>query len=57
MYASHYIFGKSFFEAWVVVSIIWVWLTMLIAGFYPLIDGWGAIRNVFVGLRGSRQGQ
>ncbi|PQK13243.1 hypothetical protein BB8028_0004g01740 [Beauveria bassiana] len=57
MYASHYIFGKSFFEAWVVVSIIWVWLTMLIAGFYPLIDGWGAIRNVFAGLRGSRQGQ
>ncbi|KAK0389970.1 hypothetical protein NLU13_3543 [Sarocladium strictum] len=39
MYASGYVFGKGFFGAWVVVSIIWVWLTMFIAGFYPIIDG------------------
>ena len=56
MYASHYIFGKSFFEAWVIVSIIWVWGTMLIAGFYPIIDGWRAIRNVFIGLRDPKHG-
>lgn len=51
MYASHYIFGKAFFEAWIVVAIIWVWITMLIAGFYPLIDGWRAIKNTLVNLR------
>ncbi|KAJ6781649.1 hypothetical protein PWT90_01399 [Aphanocladium album] len=57
MYGSNYVFGKSFFEAWVVVSIIWVWVTMLIAGFYPLIDGHQAIKNVFVGIRRPRVDQ
>lgn len=51
MYGSNYIFGKKFFEAWVIVSIVWVWLTMLVAGFYPLIDGRKAIANVFLSLR------
>jgi hypothetical protein len=55
MYASHYVFGKSFFSAWLVVAIVWLWGTMLIAGFYPIIDGrkqisaicrsWGKLRN------------
>lgn len=57
MYGSNYIFGRSFFEAWVIVSIIWVWVTMLITGFYPLVDGWGAINRVFVGLRESKASQ
>ncbi|KAL5365249.1 Sodium:solute symporter family-domain-containing protein [Aspergillus floccosus] len=39
MYGSNYVFGKRFFIAWVVVSIIWLWGTMLIAIFYPLADG------------------
>ncbi|RAH53535.1 Na+/solute symporter [Aspergillus piperis CBS 112811] len=39
MYGSKYVFGKRFFTAWVVVGIIWLWITMLVAIFYPLIDG------------------
>ncbi|KAK2802361.1 hypothetical protein FQN50_007358 [Emmonsiellopsis sp. PD_5] len=39
MYAAKYIFGKSFFIAWLLVAIIWLWGTMLISIFYPLIDG------------------
>ncbi|GLB22510.1 hypothetical protein AtubIFM61612_003078 [Aspergillus tubingensis] len=39
MYGSKYVFGKGFFTAWVVVGIIWLWITMLVAIFYPLIDG------------------
>ncbi|KAL1962184.1 hypothetical protein VTN77DRAFT_530 [Rasamsonia byssochlamydoides] len=39
MYGSHYIFGKGFFVAWVIVAIIWLWGTMLMATIYPLIDG------------------
>ncbi|GES63277.1 Na+/solute symporter [Aspergillus terreus] len=39
MYGSNYVFGKRFFIAWVVVSIIWLWGTMLVAIFYPLLDG------------------
>lgn len=51
MYASKYVFGKGFFVAWIVVAIIWVWITMLVAGFYPIIDGWQQLRNVYRGLK------
>lgn len=47
MYGSQYIFSKGFFVAWIVVAIIWMWITMLIAGFYPIIDGFGQIRAFF----------
>lgn len=50
MYASGYVFQKGFFDAWVVISIIWVWITMLIAGFYPIIDGRKQILQVYRGL-------
>ncbi|KAF5124316.1 putative urea active transporter 1 [Metarhizium anisopliae] len=50
MYAANYVFSRSFFVAWVVVSIIWVWGTMLVAGFYPIIDGWGQLSQVYRGL-------
>ncbi|KAH8703158.1 putative urea active transporter [Talaromyces proteolyticus] len=39
MYGSRYIFGKGFFVAWIIVAIIWLWLTLLMVTFYPLIDG------------------
>lgn len=52
MYASEYIFSSKFFTAWVVVSIIWVWGTMLIAGFFPIIDGWSQILLVVRGVVG-----
>lgn len=39
MYGSRYVFGKGFFTAWVIVGIIWLWLTLLMVIFYPLIDG------------------
>lgn len=52
MYASEYIFSSKFFIVWVVVSIIWVWGTMLIAGFFPIIDGWKQILLVVRGIVG-----
>lgn len=52
MYASEYIFSSKFFIAWVVVSILWVWGTMLIAGFFPIIDGWKQIMLVVRGITG-----
>lgn len=27
------------FIAWVVVSLIWLWFTLFVANFYPLVDG------------------
>ncbi len=57
MYASHYVFGKGFFVAWLVISIIWVWGTMFIAGFFPIIDGWGQLKQVYFGIRGQNLAQ
>ena len=39
MYGSKYVFDKKFYYAWVVVAVIWLWLTMLVATFYPILDG------------------
>lgn len=50
MYASKYIFSSQFFAAWVVLSIIWVWGTMLVTGFFPIVDGWDQIALVVRGL-------
>lgn len=54
MYGSGYVFGKGFFEAWIIVAIVWVWGTMLVAGFFPIIDGWKQLRAVYRGLLSSR---
>jgi uncharacterized RDD family membrane protein YckC len=29
----------QFFIAWVVISLLWLWFTLVVAIFYPLIDG------------------
>ncbi|KFY43311.1 hypothetical protein V495_04016 [Pseudogymnoascus sp. VKM F-4514 (FW-929)] len=54
MYASKYIFSKSFFTAWVVVAIIWVWGTLLVAGFYPIFDGRQQLRIIWSAVRDGR---
>lgn len=55
MYAARYVFSSKFFSAWVVISIIWVWGTMFLAGFFPIIDGWGQISTVVKGLVGIKK--
>lgn len=55
MYGSGYIFGRGFFEAWIIIAIVWVWGTMLVAGFFPVIDGWKQIQAVYRGLRPSKE--
>ncbi|KAL2282349.1 hypothetical protein FJTKL_10959 [Diaporthe vaccinii] len=54
MYAAKYIFSRQFFAAWVVISIIWVWGTMLVAGLFPIIDGRKQISLVFRGFRSGK---
>ncbi|OBT62029.1 hypothetical protein VE03_08270 [Pseudogymnoascus sp. 23342-1-I1] len=51
MYASKYIFSKSFFTAWVVIAVIWVWGTLLVAGFYPILDGRQQLRAIWTAVR------
>jgi hypothetical protein len=33
------IMSKGLFTAWVVVGLIWLFIALLVANFYPLIDG------------------
>ena len=51
MYASKFIFTKTFFQAWLVVAIIWLWGTLLVGGFYPLIDGHRQFTAIYKSLR------
>ena len=46
--------ANQFFAAWVIIAIIWLWITTLIAIFYPLIDGGiQQMVQVYNGLRKS----
>lgn len=45
----------QFFIAWVVISIIWLWGTMLVAIFYPLVDGGiQQMRTIYRGLTSQK---
>ncbi|OCK80019.1 urea active transporter [Lepidopterella palustris CBS 459.81] len=39
MYASKYIFSQAFYSAWLIIAIIWLWGTLFMVGFYPIIGG------------------
>ncbi|KAK7224957.1 hypothetical protein V2G26_012960 [Clonostachys chloroleuca] len=39
IYAANYIFSKTFFTAWVVVSIIWLWASSITVSVWPLWSG------------------
>ncbi|KAG4414140.1 hypothetical protein IFR04_012746 [Cadophora malorum] len=55
MYAAKYTFSKTFYSAWLVISIIWLWGTLFVAGFYPIIDGRKQIFSIISALqRGSK---
>ncbi|KAL7802975.1 Na+/solute symporter [Trichoderma afarasin] len=51
MYGAKYIFSKVFFRSWIAVSLIWLWLSLLILGLYPLYDGRKQILKVLRSLR------
>lgn len=38
MFGSDYIFSKPFFTGWVVVGMIWIFLTLYIVGIFPLVQ-------------------
>ncbi|KAG9796326.1 urea active transporter-like protein, partial [Aureobasidium melanogenum] len=41
-----------FQDAWVVISLIWLWFTLLVANFYPLIDG--GLKQILIVIQGKR---
>ena len=56
MYAAKYIFSKRFFQAWLVVAIIWIRCTLLIAGLFPLIGEERQFVAVYRALRYGMEG-
>lgn len=39
MYGSGYVFSKKFFTGWVVVGILWLFVTTFCVGIYPVVEG------------------
>jgi hypothetical protein len=39
LFGTGYIYSKSFFTGWVVVSFIWVWASVMICVVYPVVSG------------------
>ncbi|KAF2638663.1 SSS family solute:Na+ symporter [Massarina eburnea CBS 473.64] len=39
MYGARNVMGKGLFVAWIVIALVWLWITLFIAIFLPLIDG------------------
>ncbi|KAI5198836.1 hypothetical protein AUEXF2481DRAFT_62688 [Aureobasidium subglaciale EXF-2481] len=39
MYGTGYVFSKKFFTGWIVVGILWLFVTSFCVGIYPVIEG------------------
>lgn len=48
MYGSGYIFSKKFFTGWVVVGILWLFISSFCVGLYPLYEGRHTMKRTFV---------
>lgn len=46
MFFSRYVFSKSFFTGWVVVSMIWVFISTIAVGLYPLFEARHTLANI-----------
>lgn len=50
MYGSGYIFSKKFFTGWVVVGILWLFVSAMCVGIYPVFEGRHTIKRTFVAI-------
>ncbi len=46
MYGSSYIFSKPFFTAWIILGVVWMLISFVVVGIYPLIEGRQTIISV-----------
>jgi len=53
LFGTQYIYNRAFFRGWVVVSFIWVWVSMCICVIYPVVESRNSIWNVSVGMWGD----
>lgn len=50
LFGGEWIFSKSFFVGWCVVSFIWVWCSMCICVIWPVVESWGTIWMIGKGI-------
>lgn len=50
MYGSGYIFSKKFFTGWVVVGILWLFVSSMCVGIYPLFEGRHTMKKTFIAI-------
>ncbi|KAJ6038854.1 hypothetical protein N7460_007571 [Penicillium canescens] len=55
MFLSHYIFSRSFFTAWVIISFIWVFGAMTLCGILPILETRRFFKHVFLQMLGLGQ--
>jgi len=46
MYGTAYIFSKPFFTGWIIIGIVWMFISFIIVGIYPIIEGRHSIASV-----------
>ncbi|KAK9327829.1 hypothetical protein V1520DRAFT_282706 [Lipomyces starkeyi] len=57
MYGSSYVFSKKFFTGWVVVGIIWILVSLILVGIYPVWEGRFALAHTAKGVWYDISGQ
>ncbi|KAJ4260432.1 hypothetical protein NW762_007171 [Fusarium torreyae] len=55
MYGAKMVFSKQFFSAWIVIAFIYLWFTLFVGNFYPLIDG--GFTKIWTVVRGRKEGK
>ena len=46
MYGTAYVFSKPFFTAWVILGIVWMFISFVIVGIYPIVESHRSIVSV-----------
>ncbi|PWY67928.1 urea transporter [Aspergillus heteromorphus CBS 117.55] len=46
LFGTRYVYSKGFFTGWVVVSLMWIWASVMICVVYPVVESAGALRDI-----------
>jgi len=57
LFGTHYVFSKPAFTGWVVVSFLWVWVSMLVCVVWPVVESAGALRDIGKGVWADLMGR
>lgn len=53
-WGNEYVFTWRVFTGWIVVSIIWLWIALLVVTFLPPLEGWRTWATIINGIRGKK---